>query len=116
MTKSIPRKCRWCGLAFSADAGPGRPRQYCRRSHRQRYYEAQRAAAALGLRPGDVLISGSDLETLRDAQFRLQAALEDARDDLSGGPTLEEYARAYLHVLEPALALASLRVEPRAIG
>lgn len=116
VTKSADRRCRWCGVVFRAEEGPGRPRRYCRRSHRQRHYEAQRAAARLGLRAGEVLLSGAELDALRDAQFRLHAALEDARHDLGRTPTLEEYAEAYLHVLEPALAVASLRLEPRAIG
>lgn len=116
MTKSVQRMCRWCGVTFRPDPGSGRPREFCRRSHRQRHYEAQRAAARLGLRPGDVLIAEADLEALRDAQFRLHAALEDVREDLARSPTLEEYAEAYVHLLEPALGVASLRMEPRAIG
>ncbi len=37
--------CEWCEQSFDTPVRPGRPPSYCRRSHRQRAYEARRDAA-----------------------------------------------------------------------
>lgn len=113
---ALTRKCRWCGIAFKGTAGPGRPREFCKRSHRQRHYEAQRAAARLGLGPDDVLVSRVDLENLRDRLYVLEAAIEDVRGDLAESNEVHDYADAYVHLLEGALGLAGLRIEPKALG
>lgn len=34
-------KCAWCGEGLPEHSGRGRPRLYCKRSHRQRAYEAR---------------------------------------------------------------------------
>ena len=34
-------ECLWCGDAFQTVPGPGRPRKYCCRAHRQRAYESR---------------------------------------------------------------------------
>ena len=44
-------RCEWCGGEFHANAGPGRPARYCRRSHRQRAYEARQLAGERGISP-----------------------------------------------------------------
>ena len=43
-------RCSWCGRRFEPTPGPGRPRLYCRPSHRQRAYEARSLVVRLGER------------------------------------------------------------------
>jgi hypothetical protein len=98
-------------------AGPGRPSLYCRRSHRQRAYEARRMAGERGIRPDEVLISRRTWEHLRDALFRLEAASEDvAMDLLSGRPTKTEYVQALAHLSSAVRDLQDIAVEPIAVG
>ena len=94
--------------------GPGRPRRYCRTSHRQRDYEARRQAALRDLDPGDVLYRVSDLSRLRDAIYVVEAALHDARMDLADAPSLEEYPAAFRTVAAAVDALVQTPLEPRA--
>ena len=63
-------------------AGPGRPQAYCRRSCRQREYEANRRAKELGLSESQLVMARSDLNELRDALYVLEAAVEDVDRDL----------------------------------
>ena len=96
--------------------GVGRPRIYCRRSHRQRHYEARRLAAAQGLRDDEVLLTRDSFDEWRDRIYVLEAAIEDAEQDLVGKPTLRDYTEAFQHLYDAALGVRSYRIEPRAIG
>lgn len=66
--------CAWCGGELPVQTGGGRPRRYCRRSHRQRAYEARRLAAVRHLAPDEVLLARSSWDALRGALRRLQEA------------------------------------------
>jgi hypothetical protein len=117
VTVSTRKRCDWCGGEFMVPAGPGRPSLYCRRSHRQRAYEARRMAGERGIRPDEVLISRRTWEHLRDALFRLEAASEDvAMDLLSGRPTKTEYVQALAHLSSAVRDLQDIAVEPIAVG
>lgn len=117
MTIPIRRRCQWCGGEFETARGPGRPSLYCRRSHRQRAYEARRLAGERGIRPDEVLISRHTWERLRDALYRLEAAAEDvAMDLLSGRPTKTEYVAALAHLSTAVRDLQDVAVEPIAVG
>ena len=106
-------RCAWCGERMARSTGRGRPRRYCRTSHRQRHYEARREATLRDLDPGDVLYRVVDVARLRDAVYVLEAALQDARMDLTGG-TLEEYPPAFRSVAGAADALIRTPLEPKA--
>lgn len=82
MTKFLTARCLWCGERFARSSGPGRRAQYCRRSHRQRAYEARQAAEARGLANGEVLVSIDTWHGLRDAIFVAETAAADAGVDL----------------------------------
>jgi hypothetical protein len=113
----LPDLCGWCGEALVGSAGSGRPRRYCRDSHRQRAYEARRLATRRGLGADEVLISRRTWEALRDALYRLEAAAEDvAMDVLQGRPTREEYVLAIGHLTAAVRDLQDVAVEPVAIG
>lgn len=97
-------------------SGPGRPRRFCRRSHRQRHYEARRLAAAQGIAADEVLLSRDVFDGWRDQVALLASALEDADQDLSGSPGLREYTEAFQALYRAARATAGVRIEVRALG
>ncbi len=109
-------RCAWCDEPLSAQSGVGRPRTYCRRSHRQRHYEARRLATAQGLKADEILLTREALEEWRDRIYILEAAIDDAERDLEGKPTLRDYTEAFQHLYDAAVGIRSYRVEPRAIG
>jgi hypothetical protein len=92
----------------------GRPRRYCRRSHRQRAYEARRLAERMGLDSGDTLVATNDLERVRDRLYVLESALDDVEADLRGAAPVEEYRRAFQHLYAAAAQLRGSAPEPRA--
>lgn len=96
--------------------GPGRPPLYCRRSHRQRHYEARTLAARHGLGPHDALVDRTTLTRLNDRLYVLEAACDDVRRDLAETPDVDAYRAAVVHLLEAALPLRAAYLEPRAIG
>jgi hypothetical protein len=91
-------------------AGPGRPAQYCRRSCRQREYEANRRSKELGLGETELVMARSELDQLRDALYVLEAAVEDVDRDLeeSGGDP-QEVRRSLDWLLTAARPLLELR-------
>ena len=77
------RRCRWCGRPYEQTAAPGRPRQYCKRSCRQRDYESRRRAAELGLGDDELIITRAELNELRDRIYVLAETLKDVENDLT---------------------------------
>lgn len=118
MTQSTKNgRCEWCGVEYPISAGPGRPPRYCRRSHRQRAYEARRLAVERGIRPDEVLLARHTWEALRDALYRLEAASEDvAMDLMAGRPTKAEYVEALAHLTAAVRDLQEIAVEPIALS
>ena len=112
-TTNVPvttRRCRWCGRPFDVVPGPGRPREYCRRSCRQRDYEARRQSADLGLGDAQLVVARSELDALHDRLYELEAAIEDVDRDLAAAPPGErDYREALDWILAAARPLTSLR-------
>jgi hypothetical protein len=96
------RACRWCGRPFAPTASVGRPRQYCRRSCRQRDYEARRRATELGLGEDELVVARSELEALRDRIYVLACAVEDVERDLTDASDPTEVREALLWVVDAA--------------
>ena len=115
VTKQV-RRCPWCAAQLPESSGPGRPRLFCKRSHRQRHYEARRLAVAQGLAPDEVLISRQQFDEWRDRIYLLEAAVEDAEQDLGDAPTLREYTEAFQTLFEAATRTKAFRLEARALG
>jgi hypothetical protein len=63
-----------------------------------------------------VLLSREQFDAWRDRMYLLEAALEDAEQDLGDAPTLREYTEAFQVLYEAARRTASFRPEPRALG
>ena len=115
-TVTILSHCVWCGEPIPTTTGPGRPARYCRRSHRQRAYEARREAERRGLSPDEVVLSRHSWDRLRDALYRLEAAAQDVALDLgSGRPTKADYVEALGHLTTAVRELQEIAVEPTAI-
>jgi hypothetical protein len=92
-------------------AGPGRPKEYCRRSCRQRDYEARRRATEVGLGDDQVIVARSELDALHDRLYELEAAIEDVEGDLvaAGRAGEQDYREALDWVLAVARPLTSQR-------
>jgi hypothetical protein len=104
------RRCRWCGRSFATVAGPGRPREFCRRSCRQRDWEARARASELGLNETELVITRTELEQLRDALYVVEAAVEDVDRDLAeNGSDPDEVRRSLDWLLQAVRPLLDLR-------
>ena len=90
-------RCRWCGRGFEPTPGPGRPREFCRRSCRQRNYEARHRAAERGLDEDELIITRAELNELRDRLYVLSETLKDVEADLTDDEADDE--RRLLNVL-----------------
>jgi len=110
------RRCPWCAAPIPTPAGPGRPRRFCRRSHRQRHYEARKLAEAQGIAADEVLIGREQFDAWRDQLYRLEAAIEDAEQDLGETPGLREYTEAFQVLYRAAQEARGFRLDPRALG
>jgi hypothetical protein len=68
------------------------------------------------LAPDEVLISRRVFDEWRDRIYLLEAALEDAEQDLGGEPTLREYTEAFQTLYEAASRTKAFQLEARALG
>lgn len=95
--------------------GRGRPRRYCRPSHRQRAYEARQKAARRGLAPDEVLLNRNGWEALRSALAELEdVAGQVARDVAAGELPHADYVAATGR-LTAAISELQTVVEPDAV-
>jgi hypothetical protein len=89
-------------------ASVGRPRLYCRRSCRQRDYEARRRAAELGLGESELILARAEFNAVADRLFVLEAAIEDVEGDLARSAALQDYKIALAWLLDAAKPLVAL--------
>ncbi len=87
--------------------GPGRPRRFCKRSCRQRDFEARQRALAHGVDETDILLARSEVNRLKDEIFVLSCAVEDARRDLVDASTVPEYADIVASLLHAAKSVVA---------
>lgn len=92
--------------------GPGRPRSFCRRSCRQRAYEARQRSAAQQLDESELVATRTALETVRDQLFVLRCAVDDVQRDLAGVPTTQERAEALTWLLDACRPLVEPNGQP----
>jgi hypothetical protein len=102
-------RCRWCRRPLTIEPGKvGRPREFCRRSCRQRDFEARRLAAATGIGDYVLTMTREQLARVRDDLYVLECAVGDVRRDLAAGMTtvaeLGEALRWLLDAAEPVIA------------
>ncbi|GAC1314618.1 MAG: hypothetical protein NVSMB12_08210 [Acidimicrobiales bacterium] len=101
------RRCRWCQRPLTARDGPGRPREYCRQSCRQRDYEARRRADERGLDEGEIIVTRSRLDRLQDRLWVLSCAIADVEGDLARSAELDDYRSAVSWLLDAAKPVVS---------
>ena len=106
-------KCLWCRFPVAQANGPGRPRRYCKRSCRQRDFEARQRSAAHGVDESDILLARSEVNRLRDEIFVLQCAIEDADRDLPEATTVNEYNDVVTMLLEAARGVVAAQTTSR---
>ena len=100
------RRCAWCARRIaSRPKGPGRPRTYCRRSCRQRAYEARQRVDELGLGESELVMARAQLDLIRDRSYVLECAIEDVEGDVSASSTKAELVEALDWLLEAARPL-----------
>ncbi len=97
--------CAWCGRPLEQDRRPGRPKRYCRRSCRQRDFEARRRARELGLAESDLIVARRQVEGLDDLLFVLGCAIADVETDLAVDGSPEQLRRDVDWLLEAARPL-----------
>jgi hypothetical protein len=95
-------RCKWCNRPIEELTGPGRPREYCRRSCRQRDYEARQRAAERGLDEDEIIVARTRLAALQDRLWVLGCAVDDVTNDIAAAETIEDYRRALDWLLEAA--------------
>jgi len=81
----------------------GRPRQFCRRSCRQRAYEARRRGADLGLGDEDLVVTRNELFDARDRLVEITDAMREASDSLDDGVRAERVLRRLLDQIDRTL-------------
>ncbi|BDD82617.1 hypothetical protein TPB0596_23800 [Tsukamurella pulmonis] len=89
--------------------GPGRTRKYCRRSCRQRAYEARTALAGTSLPPDSVVLTAEEAESVGERMFEVRCAAEDVRTAIAEGADTDELAALAEHLVETARAAERLR-------
>ena len=99
-----PTACRWCRRPID-QPGVGRPREFCRRSCRQRDFEARQRAASHGLDESALIVARGELDRLRDELYVLACAVEDVERDLAGEPEADDYRDAVRWLLDAARPL-----------
>ena len=82
--------------------GAGRPRRYCRRSCRQRDFEARKRARELGLAESDLIVARKAIEGLDDLLFVLGCAIADVDNDVALDGSAEQLRRSLNWLLEAA--------------
>lgn len=74
--------CGWCRRPVAPNEGPGRPRRFCKRSCRQRDFEARQRSARHGVDENELIVARRDVDRLHDEVFVLSCAVADAEADL----------------------------------
>ncbi len=110
--KTDTPRCGYCRRPMADWSGRGRPPAYCRRSHRQRAYEARRRANDLAVPTGQLVVAQADLDRLHDRLYALEAATDDVAGDLAEATGAAAYRRAFEHLSEAAADLRGMVVEP----
>src|SRR5689334_23528820 len=114
VTVTNRRKCKWCGRPITTTASTGRPREYCKRSCRQRDYEARRRAAELGLGEHELVVAREELEGTRDRLYVLACAIEDVERDVGDEAALNDVREALGWLLDAAKHATGVSAETSA--
>jgi hypothetical protein len=95
-------RCRWCGRGIDVQPGPGRPREFCAAGCRLAVYIARQRRNEVGLSESELIVARSELESLRDRIYVLEAAIEDVERDLAAADGEQDVREALTWLLEAA--------------
>jgi len=112
VTKAAFPRCAYCHRPLAVGGRPGRPAEYCKRSHRQRAYEARRRAQRSGLADGLVIVAQAELDRLHDRLYAVEAALDDVDGDLTQDRSAVAVWEAFEHLYAAADRLRGQSVQP----
>jgi len=107
-------RCSWCRLPIQRSTGAGRPRRFCSQACRQWDWVARQRANELALSEDELVITRSELDTLRDQIYVLQCAIHDVEHDLdpSIDPTSRDFKAALVWLLAAAKPLTEEKLTP----
>ena len=100
--------CCWCRRPVAPNEGPGRPRRFCKRSCRQRDFEARQRSARVGLDEGELIVARGDVDRLHDEIFVLSCAVADAEADLRDAESVADLRLIVSSVLAAARDVSAL--------
>jgi len=80
-------RCEWCSRPLPERPADrvGRKPKYCRRSCRQRAFEARRRGEQLGVADDELVITRNELDDVNDRLFEVAAVVRDAQLQLEAG-------------------------------
>ena len=100
--------CGWCRRPIGPTEGRGRPRRFCRRSCRQRDFEARQRLARHGIDESELIVARRDVNRLHDEIFVLSCAVVDAEADLHDAESTADLRRIVSSLLAAARDVSAL--------
>lgn len=101
-TPTESKRCAWCSrsLPERPPHQSGRRPKYCRRSCRQRAYEARRRSDELGLGDDELVITRNELDDANDRLFEIRQLIAEATRDLDDGVRPATVARRLIEAAD----------------
>ncbi len=100
--------CAWCRRPVTPTEGPGRPRRFCKRSCRQRDFEARQRATRHGVDEHELIVARRDVDRLHDEIYVLSCAVTDAEADLRDAQTVADLRLIVTSLLAAARDVSAL--------
>lgn len=100
--------CGWCRRPVAPTEGRGRPRRFCKRSCRQRDFEARQRAARHGVDENELIVARRDVDRLHDEIFVLSCAVSDAEADLVDAESIADWRLIVTSLLAAARDVSAL--------
>jgi hypothetical protein len=88
--------------------GRGRPRRFCKRSCRQREFEARQRSARHGVDEHELIVARRDVDRLHDEIYVLSCAVSDAESDLRDAETAADLRLIVASLLAAARDVSAL--------
>lgn len=101
--------CAWCGKQLDEPAKPGRRRNYCSHSCRQRAYERRAAVQRGGLPEDAVVFSTEEMAEMQDRLFQVRCAAEDIATAVNDGVDQAELHQLAAELIANVQGLEKLR-------
>ncbi len=100
--------CGWCRRPVTPTEGRGRPRLFCKRSCRQRDFEARQRSTRHGVDEHELIVARRDVDRLHDEIFVLACAVVDAEADLREAESVADLRLIITSLLAAARDVSAL--------